>query len=370
MSAAKLQQRLLEASPWAGLYVSGDGQIHSGNMAAKQFFDLGAAGQAKLQGLIAKATTMEDAATVIQRLLRQASGMTEGVRTKLQLTDKTGRLHKCSLHLRMVEPGNARAPALLVCYLLPYEPREQGFHSLHEEVKTNLVQQRDRFIREQFAHRDILFAVIHDLKSPIVNISMLADIAEEQLGQDQDVAGCLDSLKLLQSSAAAAKKILGGLTEFYRLGLDISHPAEVDLKVLLQDIKTEVLSRHPHMSITLPDSAPILRTEEAILRSVLTNIMENAAKHHHRPQGQITVGVTLEHNEIILRIDDDGPGIAAELRDQVFAPFYSSATQPSTGMGLAICRRMVQHIGGRIELGSPQAGHGARFTIYWPAAAN
>jgi signal transduction histidine kinase len=68
----------------------------------------------------------------------------------------------------------------------------------------------------------------------------------------------------------------------------------------------------------------------------------------------------------MLVVEDDGPGISADIRDRVFKPFFTTR-QRGTGLGLAIVKRDVEYIGGRISLESPiRDGRGARFLMHLP----
>ena len=71
------------------------------------------------------------------------------------------------------------------------------------------------------------------------------------------------------------------------------------------------------------------------------------------------------YNEI--HVIDNGPGIPTELRNRVFEAFFTTKAQPHVGVGLFLANKMIQNIGGRIELHTPAGGQGAEVVIYLPA---
>jgi signal transduction histidine kinase len=103
------------------------------------------------------------------------------------------------------------------------------------------------------------------------------------------------------------------------------------------------------------------------LTQILLNVLENAVKHG-RDGGVVFVSVAkLDDRYVEVRIDDDGPGIDPDERDDVFALGHrgSAARAPGSGIGLAIVRLMIERIGGEVEIGDSAFG-GARFSIRLP----
>jgi len=86
-----------------------------------------------------------------------------------------------------------------------------------------------------------------------------------------------------------------------------------------------------------------------MLQELTRNLLHNAIKQSPRG-GALSVTVRSTGDEAVLTVRDEGPGISAELRQRLFAPFSAGDTGSGSGLGLAICREIVLALGGRISL--------------------
>ena len=106
-------------------------------------------------------------------------------------------------------------------------------------------------------------------------------------------------------------------------------------------------------------------TLQQVLRQVLRNALQAAAG----PAGWVRVTLLEAPGEVMLVVDDSGPGIPVEHLTRVFDPFFTTR-QPGSGvgLGLTVAHGVMSSLGGRIEAASP-AGQGARFTLRWPVVS-
>jgi signal transduction histidine kinase len=124
------------------------------------------------------------------------------------------------------------------------------------------------------------------------------------------------------------------------------------------------LFRHCTLEVTVPDDVPSVLVDFTQIDLVLTNLLENAARHSP-PGSVVALGVHACGREVVVEVTDQGSGIDPRLGDDVFTPFRSA--DGGTGIGLAICRSIVDAHGGTIVVGEPESG-GARFIVTLPAA--
>lgn len=161
-------------------------------------------------------------------------------------------------------------------------------------------------------------------------------------------------------------RLVENLLVLARLDAQRGVPAKpVDLVALAH----EVIGNYPWRRIELaaPNPvAPVLAEREA-LRRVVSNLLSNAVKHTP-PEKQILVSVDCEGQEAVLRVADEGTGIAEDALPHVFERFYraeSSRTGEGSGLGLSIAQETVEALEGHIEVESVP-GEGSTFTVRLP----
>jgi signal transduction histidine kinase len=109
-------------------------------------------------------------------------------------------------------------------------------------------------------------------------------------------------------------------------------------------------------------------TAKVPLEAVFRNLINNAIKHHDRPDGRIEISCRENGAWYDFTVGDDGPGIPPESHEQIFQMFETLKPRDSvegSGMGLAIIKKIVESMGGRVGVDSA-VGQGARFRFTWP----
>ena len=118
----------------------------------------------------------------------------------------------------------------------------------------------------------------------------------------------------------------------------------------------------------IPAPGPVrVRTNAETVSDIASNLVVNALDAAQRG-GHVRVQIAKRDGECFLTVEDDGPGIAEEMREKILQPFFTTKAQ-GTGLGLAIVARRAAEAGGRIEIESPaKDGRGARFKVALPLA--
>lgn len=143
---------------------------------------------------------------------------------------------------------------------------------------------------------------------------------------------------------------------------------EVDLAALLE--KSLAKKTQPGKSLTLQVAETTgsmgVDGDPTYLKMLLTNLLQNAVQHATE---QVLVQLARDSSQVTLRISDDGPGIPPELRSDIFKPFVRSRhnTHKGHGVGLAICKRVVDWHQGSIEVQQSESLQGAEFVVKLPA---
>ncbi|MEM1251886.1 MAG: ATP-binding protein [Cyanobacteria bacterium P01_H01_bin.21] len=213
---------------------------------------------------------------------------------------------------------------------------------------------------------EFAYVASHDLKAPLRAIANLAQWLQEDLG-DQIPTDNQQQLDLMQTRVKRLENFVEGLLQYSRAGRQSIEALPVSSTQLLEDI-VDTLAIPEAMQITIPKTGPALTTEKLLLQQVLTNLISNAIKYHHRPNGHIMVSVEDIGSMVEFAVADDGPGIDPDYHERIFGVFQtltSRDTIESTGIGLSIVKKLVENQGGEITLASA-LGKGSTFTFTWP----
>lgn len=235
--------------------------------------------------------------------------------------------------------------------------------------------------------------VAHEVKNPLSAIKSIAQVMREE-----------DKLKDYEQDLSLIVSEIDRLNRTVSQLLAFSRPSRADLRpVALAEVinstvtlaAVEAAERGVEIKVDEINDVTLTGAQAGALREALSNLVINAVqatdsggevrvesdvevnkpaidfrsaalkKEQHRSQQSQGAGATAE---LILTVTDTGPGIAAEARQKVFEPFYSTKSR-GTGLGLAIVQRRVVELGGMVELTSPvESNRGARFRLRVPLA--
>jgi PAS domain S-box-containing protein len=224
---------------------------------------------------------------------------------------------------------------------------------------------------------EFAYATAHDLKTPLRGISTLSEWIEEEVRPYSSEQLDLN-IQLLRQRTYRLNNLIDGLWEYSNLGQTPINPEPVELATLLQEIKTDLVLP-TNFKIEVHPTDLHLIVCKAHLRKVIEELLENAIKHHDalavsavsqdKDRGQIGICVELNGAQIEFVITDDGPGIEIEDHQRVFRLFETLKprdVQENTGIGLAISKKLVDRVGGKIWLETPATGKGLAVHFTWP----
>ena len=214
---------------------------------------------------------------------------------------------------------------------------------------------------EQFA-----YAASHDLRAPLRSIVKLAEWIEEEL---PDVAS--DKLKghlaQLKGRVHRMETMTDDLLRYARAGREGGAADWVDTATLVRDL-TFLLSPPEGIRVAASGPLPAVRTARSPLEQVFRNLIGNAIKHHDRADGAVAVSARDLGDSYEFAVADDGPGIPADSRQEVFKMFHqlkSRDQMEGSGIGLSLVKRIVEGHGGRVWI-DPAEGRGTTFRFTWP----
>jgi len=240
---------------------------------------------------------------------------------------------------------------------------------LGRALDTLLQRLRERLAREQAFVHD----AAHELRTPLAVVAAQAHVllhATDKPARQQAAAALSQAIA---RSAHLSRQLLD-LAALDQAGTDADGPPDpVDLAALTAQLLAQqsALAREKGIALSLqaPQALPA-RIDRAAFQSVLQNLLDNALCYV--PQGgQVEVGLQQDGQGLRLSVADDGPGIAAADREQVFQRFWRGKghEQPGTGLGLAIVHQAAQRLGGQISLREGLDRRGSRFELQLPSSA-
>lgn len=213
----------------------------------------------------------------------------------------------------------------------------------------------------------------HEIKSPLTAITMYAQFVREALakGELDEADRSLEDLgKIIRQSERIARLTNNLLTFARQAPLE---PRPIDLHVLLNEVLDLLSFRFEKHGIAVKTEydphLPFIVADPSQLEQVFLNLVVNAMQAM-RPGGVLTLrtGSTEEQGEtkVWVAVEDTGCGIPPDLLERIFEPFFTTKDHgEGTGLGLYVCRRIVNKHGGHIEVQS-EVGQGSTFTVYLP----
>ena len=209
------------------------------------------------------------------------------------------------------------------------------------------------------------YLVSHDLKAPLRGIATLAEWIEQDL-KDRLSSQTRLYLRLLGDRLRRMINLINGLLDYSRIDRVKVKPELVDVNILLKEV-IDSLAPPSNFKIEIVGEMPVFTTERLLLERVFSNLIDNAIKHHNRPNGKIKIFVVNKENFYEFIVADNGPGISPEERERIFVIFQTLAVEDelqNTGIGLSIVKKILEDRGDKIELVS-QLGRGSIFRFTW-----
>lgn len=219
----------------------------------------------------------------------------------------------------------------------------------------NEMQRRIRRFVDERMH--MVAAAAHDLRTPITRLKLRAEfIDDEEL--------CAKLIRDLDEMEA----VIASTMELAREETSREPAQDLDLAALLRELADEAVEAGGQAEFDCPEALTVHGRPVALKRA-LANLVRNAVTYGHEAR----IAGERREGQVVVRIDDRGPGIPPEEREKVFAPFYTREASRSrqaagTGLGLAIARAIIRSHGGEIELTDVPDRQGLRQIVTLPLA--
>jgi signal transduction histidine kinase len=220
---------------------------------------------------------------------------------------------------------------------------------------------------EQFA-----YVASHDLSEPLRKVSNFCQLLERQYGPQLDekarqyIDFAVDGAKRMQT-------LINDLLAFSRVGRTTEGFVEVDLNSVMDSVTTDLREEITAAGAVINYAdLPTVQGAPALLDALLANLVGNALKYRGAESPHVTVSAEPGDDGWLFTVADNGIGIAPQYAERIFAIFQRLHLRDEyggTGIGLALCRKIVEYHGGRIWLDSESGSAGATFRFTLPEEA-
>ncbi|MDI6856988.1 MAG: MEDS domain-containing protein [Dehalococcoidia bacterium] len=216
---------------------------------------------------------------------------------------------------------------------------------------------------------DFVGMVSHEMRTPLTAILGVASLLLGPTPLPEE-----DRRELMEEVRAGAErlsKIIDNLLSLARADTRRPDFSPVEVSAIVEELVDQHCARHAHRQVRkrVDGGAVVVGTREYVLH-ILSNLLENAEKYTPRDQ-PIDIDVRRDGGEVVVRVLDRGIGLEPQEMQEVFAPFYRSsrgrAMSSGIGIGLTVCKRLVEGMGGRIWA-APRDGGGSEFGFTLPSA--
>ncbi len=346
----------VEASPSAMIATDAEGKIILLNAESERLFGYA---KAELLGqpveMLLPHSARETHPKLRQAYIHNPTARQMGMERELEGRHKSGSTFPIEVGLNPIERNDGKMVLAAIVDRTEVVRHQRALELQSAEL------QRSNADLESFA-----YAVSHDLKAPLRAIQnaaswVIEDLPKELLTQDVN-----ENLEMLKARAGRMEALLNALLEYSRAGRAHERPSRVDVNRVLSEV-VELLGAPSSIRISWARLPTDIFGARAPLEQVFVNLVSNAIKHRDRDDLQIEVGARDLGAFYEFHVKDNGPGIDAAHHEKVFEVFQTLRPRDefeSTGMGLALVKRVVETHGGRVWVES-SLGQGACFYFTW-----
>ncbi|MEM8539238.1 MAG: HAMP domain-containing sensor histidine kinase, partial [Pseudomonadota bacterium] len=222
-------------------------------------------------------------------------------------------------------------------------------------------------------HKQFMRIANHDLRAGLRALAELPvwideDMQEHGMIVPSDVQEHLD---LMHRSAKDMMTLLDGLIDLSSAGRQPDEPARVTVEQAVRRA-WDAIDDAPGFRLDFVDAVDTIYLPQRAVHTIFKSFLENAVHHHDQGRGKITVASENDGDHVRITIEDDGPGVPKNAREQVFESLVMLRRREETGrpgLGLTLARKLVTRLGGTVTLTQASNGHGTAVLINLPMRA-
>jgi signal transduction histidine kinase len=246
--------------------------------------------------------------------------------------------------------------------------QERHLLRLRRQAEEDLAAKVEELARSNAELEQFACIASHDLQEPLRMVAAYTQLLGERYRGRLDA----DADKFIGYACKGAlrmQSLIKDLLAFSRVGRDGAACGRVDCEATMKEV---LMNLGPAIqesgAVVMHGALPVVWAERSLMAQVLQNLIGNAIKFRGKEAPAISVQAEKSGEEWLFSVSDNGIGIAPESIEHIFVVFqclHARAEYPGNGIGLAICKKIIEHYGGKIWV-EAQAGHGSTFKFTIP----
>ncbi len=230
---------------------------------------------------------------------------------------------------------------------------EEQIRALNADLEQRVKQRTAELEAMNNELKSFAYIVSHDLKTPLRGISQLAYWLVQDYGEAFDEQG-QKMVDLLINRVKRMDNLIEGILTYSRIGHLKEQRKYLDMTTLLKNV-VDSISPPAHIQVRFENELPVIIGDETRITQVFQNLVDNAVKFLDKPQGMINILCEDLGDVWKFCVTDNGPGISEQYHEKIFQIFQTLEARDvreSTGVGLAVVKKIVEFYGGKIWLES------------------
>ena len=296
----------------------------------------------------------------------------EKVKSKYQeiISGKARRIHmdfRCYPSGRMESETDMKWVYCLAI-LTEYEGKDAILFNIMDMTKAKELEQLLTINDKMASLGRVAAGIAHEIRNPLSGINIYLNTLEKIYDRPDSQPKVEQILSQLKSASRKIESIIRRVMDFSKPGepkfalTDINKPVEEAVNLTAVTLRKSGIK----LQMSLAENLPLCKVDHNLIEETVLNLINNAAQAMKLMEEGKLINVTSasEHNRIIVRISDSGPGVLKDIRDKIFDPFFTTKSD-STGIGLSLCHRIIADHGGSLTVSDSDLG-GAEFRIEIP----
>ena len=220
--------------------------------------------------------------------------------------------------------------------------------------------------------KNFVYIASHDLREPLRKVAAFGDMLQKSLGGKLEQEDA-ENLQFMIDGAQRMNKMIEGLLVYSRVSTKSNPPEVVDLNEIvkqLQQLELSIVLQEKQVAVEIPEPLPSIAADPVQIRQLMQNLIANGIKYQAKgniPRITIT-SKSAGNGTVRINVTDNGIGIKPEYQSAIFVMFkrlHSRNEYEGTGIGLAVCKKIVERHGGQIGIES-EYGKGCTFWFTMP----